>query len=158
QDAFAGETERIRELLEAELGRKVSAEEAMQIGQKAVRDTHRVVARDATSVTPVQAGEITPILGKRLFESLDEAAGRVAAAAYAEMYRRDRATFTLPEEASSLEELETRLAAGYPFHPTLTDFLNKKLALVETFQGTRGVLRVLAQTVRSLWQNRPAAL
>ena len=32
----------------------------------------------------------------------------------------------------------------FVFHPTLAEFLNKKLATVETFQSTRGVLRLLA--------------
>jgi hypothetical protein len=42
------------------------------------------------------------------------------------------------------------MVANYPFRPTFIDFLNQKLATVETFQGTRGVLRVLALAVRSL--------
>jgi hypothetical protein len=158
QDAFARETGQIRQRLAEVMGREVSADEAVQLSEKALKDTHSVVARDATPVTPVQAGEITRILAKRLFEAIDEAAAREAASTYAEMYRRNRATFTLPEEASPPEEFQKRMAASYPFHPTLTDFLNKKLAMVETFQGTRGVLRVLAQTVRSLWHDRPAVL
>ena len=49
-----------------------------------------------------------------------------------------------------------KLVAHYPLHPTLIDFLNKKLATVETFHGTRGVLRVLAVTVRNIWKDELA--
>ena len=50
----------------------------------------------------------------------------------------------------------TAMAAHYPFHPTFIEFLNQKLATVETFQGTRGVLRVLALALRSLWREKHA--
>jgi hypothetical protein len=42
------------------------------------------------------------------------------------------------------------MVSHYPFHPTLVDFLNNKLAASEDFQGMRGVLRVLALTVRNI--------
>ncbi len=75
----------------------------------------------------------------------------MAAAEYAEMYQRSSAVF--PEEAVSAR-LRGRMTATYPFHQTLIDFLNNKLALAENFQSMRGVLRVLAMTVRSLWARR----
>lgn len=40
--------------------------------------------------------------------------------------------------------------AHYSFHPIFIDFLTRKLASLETFQGTRGVLRVLSLAVSSL--------
>jgi predicted AAA+ superfamily ATPase len=46
--------------------------------------------------------------------------------------------------------------ANYPFHPTLVDFLTHKLTSAENFQGTRGVLRVLALAWRSLWLQQAA--
>ena len=62
----------------------------------------------------------------------------------------------MPPEAQRADYLD-RIQAHYPFHPTLVDFLTKKLSTVETFQGTRGVLRVLAAAVRSLWQHKTDA-
>jgi len=46
------------------------------------------------------------------------------------------------------------MVAHYPFHSTFIEFLNQKLATIETFHGTRGVLRVLALALRSLWQKK----
>jgi hypothetical protein len=56
----------------------------------------------------------------------------LAAAEYAEMYQRSSAVF--PEEAVSAR-LRGRMTATYPFHQTLIDFLNNKLALAENFQS-----------------------
>ena len=109
--------------------------------------------RDATAVTPVQAGEISAVLAKRLFETIDRSAAAEAADAYAEVYRRNRSL--LPEEAASVR-FHDRMLDHYPFHPTLIDFLNNKLAQAENFQGTRGVLRTLAMTIRSIWSRRTA--
>jgi predicted AAA+ superfamily ATPase len=54
-------------------------------------------------------------------------------------------------EAAATDAYRDRIVSHYPFHPSLTDYLNQKLSTVETFQGTRGVLRLLARTVRCLW-------
>ncbi|MDZ7810491.1 MAG: DUF499 domain-containing protein [Arhodomonas sp.] len=42
-----------------------------------------------------------------------------------------------------------------PVPPTLIEFLAEDLAQVESFQGTRGLLRTLARAIRRLWQQRP---
>jgi len=112
-----------------------------------------VVARDAVQVIPVHATEISSVLAKRLFTFIDRRAAEVTADAYMEMYRRN--SELLPDVATS-ESFRARIVATYPFHPTLVDFLNNKLAVAENFQGTRGVLRVLALAVRSLWQQKQA--
>ncbi len=150
-DAFAKQTEYLAKLITRVRGEEVSEDDALGIGEKAVQGVTSVVARDAVQVTPVQAAEISSVLAKRLFVSVDRDAAGATAQEYMEMYHRN-ATL-LPEEASS-EDFKDRMVATYPFHPTLVDFLNNKLANAENFQGTRGVLRVLSLAVRSLWQNK----
>ena len=150
-DAFARQTERLAQLISQVLGEEVSEDDALGLGEKAVRGVASVVARDAVQVTPVQAAEVSSVLAKRLFVSVDREAAGETAGEYLQMYRRNAGL--LPEEASG-EDFRGRMIANYPFHPTLVDFLNKKLASAENFQGTRGVLRVLALAVRSLWQKR----
>src|SRR5690606_38339825 len=118
-----------------------------------VRSVASVVARDAVQVIPVHATEISSVLAKRLFTFIDRRAAEVTVDAYMEMYRRN--SELLPDVATS-ESFRARMVATYPFHPTLVDFLNNKLAVAENFQGTRGVLRVLALAVRSLWQKQQA--
>ncbi|MFZ5897783.1 MAG: ATP-binding protein [Bacillota bacterium] len=150
-DAFGKQTAKLAELISQVRGEEVSADDALGIGEKAVRGVTSVVARDAVQVTPVQAAEISSVLTKRLFTFIDSDAAREAAEEYAAMYRRNSAL--LPDEASS-EGFKSRMISNYPFHPTLIDYLNKKLAVAENFQGTRGVLRVLALAVRNLWQKK----
>lgn len=150
-DAFARQTEHLAKLISQVRGEEISEDDALGIGEKAVKGVTSVVARDAVQITPVQAAEISSVLAKRLFVSVDRDAARANAEEYMSMYRRNAGL--LPEEASS-EDFRNRMAATYPFHPTLVDFLNRKLADAENFQGTRGVLRVLALAVRSLWQKQ----
>ncbi|NLL17843.1 MAG: ATP-binding protein [Clostridia bacterium] len=152
-DAFAKQTERLAKLLSQVKGQDVSEDDAISIGEQAVKGVASVVARDAVQITPVHAAEISALFAKRLFVVVDREAAMEAAEKYLAMYRRNASL--LPEEAIN-EQIKTRIIATYPFHPTLVDFLNQKLAAAENFQGTRGVLRVLALAVRSLWQKKQA--
>lgn len=151
RDAFAHQTEQIAELISKITGEDVGVDDAVAMGERAVSGVTSVVMRDASAFTPVQASEISAVLAKRLFETIDERAAHDTANEYAGMYQRNQQL--LPEEATSINFVD-RMANNYPFHPTLVDFLNNKLAQAENFQGTRGVLRVLALTVRSIWQRR----
>jgi hypothetical protein len=151
KDAFAKQTRSLVESLSKVRGERVSEEEALRISERALADQQSVVARDATPVTPVEHHEISRILAKRLFDAIDDKAARETAAEYAAMYERNRSL--LPDTATRAAYKDD-LTAFYPFHPTLAEFLNKKLATVETFQGTRGVLRLLARSVRSIWEDK----
>jgi len=148
-DAFAKQTNHLARLISQVRGDEVNEDDALGIGEKAVRGVASVVARDAVQITPVQAGEISSVLAKRLFSSVDREGARQTAEEYREMYARNAAL--LPDEATN-EYFKDRIGANYPFHPTLVDFLNRKLAEAENFQGTRGVLRVLSLVVRRLWE------
>jgi hypothetical protein len=150
-DAFSRQTQRLAELISQVRGDEVSEDDARGIGEKAVRGVASVVARDAVQIIPVQAGEISSVLAKRLFVFVDREKARSVADEYTEMYSRNSAL--LPAEATS-SYFRDRMLANYPFHPTLVDFLNNKLADAENFQGTRGVLRVLALAVRNLWEKQ----
>jgi len=150
-DAFARQTGELGKLLTEITGRDVDPDEALAIGQQAVEGVASVVSRDATSVVPVQASEISRVLAKRLFHHIDSDAARDTAVFYMDMYRKNSAL--LPDEATR-EDFSDRMASHYPFHPSFIDFLNNKLATYENFQGTRGVLRILALAVRTLWQKQ----
>ena len=152
-DAFANQTAHLAKLLSQVTGKEVSTDGALGIGQQAVDSITSVVSRDATAVVPVQAAEISRVLAKRLFVRIDrDVAGKIATA-YTAMYR--KSTSLLPDDATRAD-YQDRLGDHYPFHPTLIDFLNNKLASYENFQGTRGVLRVLALAVRNIWKSRVA--
>ena len=152
-DAFARQSKRLAELVSGATGREVDEGQAIAIAGRAEKGVRSVIARDATTIVPVQAAEISRVLAKRLFETTDRDAAEETAEAYAKMYARTAAA--LPEEATR-SDYRKRMVELYPFHPSFIAFLNQKLASVETFQGTRGVLRVLALAVRTLWRKRGA--
>ncbi len=152
-DAFATETEQLTRALSEVTGEEIDRDKAIAIGQEAVKDVSSVVFRDASPVVPVQAAEISRVLAKRLFTQIDRAAAQQVAEEYAAMYQ--KSSSLLPAEATRVDYRD-RMVAHYPFHPTLLDYLNNKLATSENFQGTRGVLRVLSLAVRSLWKRKRA--
>lgn len=140
-DAFAKETKKLKDLISKVIGHEVEKEEAWDLAQKAEKDLRSVVARDASTIVPIQSFEISRILAKRLFLAIDTATAEEAADAYMKMYAMH--TSELPDRASQADFRDI-MAAHYPLHPTLIRFLNEKMATLETFQGTRGVLRILA--------------
>lgn len=150
-DAFAKETEKLKNLISKVIGHEVEKEEAWDLAQKAEKDLRSVVARDASTIVPIQSFEISRILAKRLFLAIDTAAAEEAADAYMKMYAMH--TSELPDRASQADFRDI-MAAHYPLHPTFIRFLNEKMATLETFQGTRGVLRILAMVTRSLWSKK----
>jgi len=151
KDAFARQTAMLAEIISQAKGEEVSKTEALDIARRADGEVRSVVARDVTTVTPVRGQEISRVLARRLFGRIDQDAAARTADAYMDMYRR---TATLLPEAARQETFRERMVAHYPFHPTLVDYLTGKPSTVETFQGTRGVLRVLALTVSNLWRKR----
>lgn len=151
-DAFAKQTSGLaKKLNEIQATDTISDEDAAAIMERSAKSVSSVISREATVVTPVQANEISLILAKRLFDSIDIEAAKDVIAAYRSMYQRNENL--LPEEANTIK-FAMRMQSTYPFHPTFIDFLNNKLSLAENFQGTRGVLRVLALTIRAIWQKK----
>lgn len=122
------------------------AEEVIRTAQRGVLD---VVNRTAEATTPVQEGDLSRIMAKRLFVSVDHEAAHAVANGFIETYR--QAGTDLPAGTND-PQLHDRLVAHYPFHPTLIEFLSEELAQVESFQGTRGLLRTLARAVRRIWE------
>jgi Protein of unknown function (DUF499) len=101
-------------------------------------------------VTPVQPGEISSLLAKRLFNYIDPTAAYSVAQSYMDYYQ--RASGDLPDTTTT-DAYRKRIELSYPFHPSFIDFINEKLAAAPDFQGTRGILRVLSLAIRSLWRN-----
>jgi hypothetical protein len=133
-DAFAAENQELAEALE-----------------RAFRETQSVVSRQAKVVTPAQATDIAPILRQRLFQQVDEWAAAAVAEAYFDALRRARDRgYPLPA-AVVQASYHKRLRSSYPFHPSLIEVLDGKLATIPNFQRTRGALRLLAKAIRRLW-------
>ncbi len=90
---------------------------------------------------------------RRLFEPLaDQAQFKdrdVVARAFAELYRTQHQEF--PPECRDAD-YEKRIKAAYPIHPEIFDRLYTDWSTLVKFQRTRGVLRLMAAVIHSLWE------
>jgi predicted AAA+ superfamily ATPase len=122
-------------------------------GREALDRLRNVVGRVESSWRPASAEEGFEIVRRRLFEPLPgpEAFKQrdVTARAFADQYRAQAAEF--PPECRSAD-YEKRIQAAYPIHPEIFDRLYEDWSTLVKFQRTRGVLRLMAAVIHSLWE------
>ena len=105
---------------------------------------------------PVVGDEILPVLRRRLLaESPDPGAAQAAAETFATEITRMRSAHATDEAVRRAAEddrltLRDRIAAAYPFHPTLIETMTERWASLPDFQRTRGALRFLAVCLHTL--------
>ena len=123
-----------------------------QRGREALDRLRNVVGRVESSWRPASAEEGFEIVRRRLFEPFSEPAQfkdrDVVARAFADLYRAQHQEF--PPECRDAG-YEQRIAAAYPIHPEVFDRLYADWSTLVTFQRTRGVLRLMASVIHSLW-------
>ena len=71
------------------------------------------------------------------------------ARAFCDLYRTNRQEFP-PECAEA--DFEKRLRVAYPIHPEVFERLYSDWSTLQSFQRTRGVLRLMAAVIHSLWE------
>ncbi len=124
-----------------------------QRGREALDRLRNVVGRVESSWRPASAEEGFEIVRRRLFEPLaDQAQFKdrdVVARAFAELYRTQQQEF--PPECHDAD-YEKRIKAAYPIHPEIFDRLYTDWSTLVKFQRTRGVLRLMAAVIHSLWE------
>jgi len=124
-----------------------------QRGREALDRLRNVVGRVESSWRPASAEEGFEIVRRRLFEPLsDQAQFRdrdVVARAFADFYRAQHQEF--PPECHDAD-YEKRIKAAYTIHPEIFDRLYADWSTLVKFQRTRGVLRLMAAVIHSLWE------
>ena len=122
-------------------------------GRAALNRLRNAVGRVEASWRPASAEEGFEIVRRRLFEPLVEQAQFVArdtvARAFYDLYRTQHQEF--PPECRDAD-YEKRLKAAYPIHPEIFDRLYTDWSTLVKFQRTRGVLRLMAAVIHSLWE------
>jgi hypothetical protein len=116
-----------------------------------LQETMRASARQERVLSPSTDIEIYNIVKQRVFARVSEEAAQKAALEYLAAYRNCRVN--LPDGCKDASYSKA-IAQSYPFHPELFNLLTKKIASIPEFQKTRGALRLFAQVVRHLWENR----
>ena len=112
-----------------------------------------VSARKATLLNPTEEDETVQVLRRRLFEHIDGDGLSEVVDAYRELWAGNQDA--LGTDAAR-PETEEQFRASYPLHPHVLETLTGKTATLANFQRVRGMLRLLAHTVKHLWRQRPA--
>ena len=122
-------------------------------GREALDRLRNVVGRVESSWRPATAEEGFEIVRRRLFEPLNGTDAfkqrDVTARAFADLYQAQAAEF--PPECKG-GDYEKRIQAAYPIHPEIFDRLYTDWSTLVKFQRTRGVLRLMAAVIHSLWE------
>ena len=124
-----------------------------QRGREALDRLQNVIGRIESSWRPASAEEGFEIVRRRLFEPFSDPGQfkdrDVVARAFAELYRTQHLEF--PPECRDAD-YEKRIKAAYPIHPEIFDRLYTDWSTLVKFQRTRGVLRLMAAVIHSLWE------
>lgn len=122
-------------------------------GRAALARLRNVIGRVESSWAPASTEEGFEIVRRRLFEPLLERSQFVSrdtvARKFHDLYQGQHQEFP-PECRDS--DYENRLKAAYPIHPEVFDRLYTDWSTQPKFQRTRGVLRLMAAVIHSLWE------
>ncbi len=128
-------------------------------GQEALKRLKNVFGRVESPWRPASTEEGFEIVRRRLFQPIAEPRLLVARdaviKAFSDLYGSHPQEF--PAECRETDYLR-RMASTYPLHPEVFDRLYQGWASLDRFQRTRGVLRLMAAVIHSLWENQDAGL
>ncbi|MBN2560619.1 MAG: DUF499 domain-containing protein [Phycisphaerae bacterium] len=128
-------------------------------GQRALTRLKNAIGRVESSWRPASPDEGFEIVRRRLFQPITDpklfVARDAVARGFADMYGTQHQEF--PPECREAD-YERRIKAAYPIHPELFDRLYNDWSTLDKFQRTRGVLRLMAAVIHSLWERQDASL
>ena len=123
-------------------------------GEEALKRLKQTFGRVEASWRPASREESYEIVRRRLFKEIEGNAvvyRKNTIKAYRDLYKNHPNDF--PSELVT-QDYESKLERAYPVHPELFDQLYSTWGSLETFQRTRGVLRLMAQVIYELWVNQ----
>ncbi len=128
-------------------------------GREAAIRLKNIFGRVESPWRPAEAEEGFEIVRRRLFQPITQPSLFVArdavAKAFVELYRTQPQEF--PAECRD-SDYERRIQSAYPIHPELFNRLYRDWSTIDQFQRTRGVLRLMAAVVHTLWEQQDGSL
>lgn len=128
-------------------------------GKEALDRLKNAIGRVESPWRPASAEESFEIVRRRLFQPITDQSLFVARdaviRAFANLYRTQSQEF--PIECREAD-YERRLQDAYPIHPEVFDRLYTDWSSLDKFQRTRGVLRLMAKVIHSLWEGQDKSL
>jgi hypothetical protein len=152
--AFASKMKNVVVVITLADSKDAYAQETAKV-QEALAEAGKIGARQESIITPTAEAEIAPLVTHRLFAKVDRSEASSTAQTYHDFYVRETGKKAELPEAASRAEYKAEIEHHYPFSPELITTLNRKTSTIPDFQRTRGALRLLALTVRMLWEERP---
>jgi len=120
-------------------------------GVAALRSLEKTFGRVQALWKPVATEEAFEIVRRRLFELVRDAKAReTVCRAFADAYVAEGTK--LPAETQEGRYYD-RLLKAYPLHPEIFDRLYEDWTTIDGFQRTRGVLKLMAKVIYSLWKD-----
>jgi len=112
-----------------------------------------LLSRKVSDKDPI-GDEAARVIATRLFDSIDETARQAASAVYHSLYERvsEEIPGAIPPAAAT-SDYAKRIVECYPFHPRLLETAQGRLASLQDFQKSRGVLRLFGRIIRDVWEN-----
>jgi hypothetical protein len=114
--------------------------------EKLFRQLQKVAGRVEKIYTPVQEHEITQVIRRRLFSSVDDKRMQEVVGEFLD-YAIGESLLPAGVEPS---EYRQRFEVSYPFLPEVVDILYQRWGSFTSFQRTRGVLRLLSLVIHAL--------
>ncbi len=128
-------------------------------GKEALVRLKNAIGRVESPWRPASAEESFEIVRRRLFRPITDpdlfVQRDAVVKAFMDLYRSQSQEF--PSECKE-SDYERRLKAAYPIHPELFDRLYTDWSTLDKFQRTRGVLRLMARVIHTLWQRDDRSL
>ncbi|MGD9890632.1 MAG: Swt1 family HEPN domain-containing protein [Dehalococcoidia bacterium] len=130
-----------------------------QGGREALDRLRNTFGRMESPWRPASAEEGFEIVRRRLFEPIADpnafAQRDAAVRGFMDLYRTQSGEF--PAQCRE-GDYERRLRDAYPVHPELFDRLYTDWSTLDKFQRTRGVLRLMAAVIHTLWMRQDTGL
>ncbi len=138
-------------------GQAAYASQSAKLGaavQAAASKLDDVTGRKFTDFDPI-GDESAKVIVRRLLEKVDATAAQETSAAYHSLYERvlKEAPGSVPADCGTMEYAR-RVVECYPFHPRLLLTAQGHLQALQSFQKSRGVLRLFARILRDVWESK----
>ena len=120
-------------------------------GRDALRRLEKIFGRIQSAWTPASGIETFEIVRRRLFQPLDQAEEKArdeTIRAFRRLYRENSADFPAEVREPAYEE---EMRRAYPLHPEILRRFSGDWSVLEKFQRTRGILKIMANAVYALW-------
>ena len=134
------------------------AEVGDEQGRDALQRLEKIFGRVQSAWTPASGAETFEIVRRRLFQPLDEAGEKVrdeTIRAFPQALPGPPGRLPAGSSRGGLRGCEMRRA--YPLHPEVLRRFSGDWSVLEKFQRTRGILKIMANAVYALWSGESSA-